>query len=71
VSQSFTTEQERHYKRARNWATGELVPFAPADTFARWYAFLGHELFLLDDLESAWLWWTQLPEAQRNGQDDS
>ena len=47
----------------RRWTEEELVPNAPGQVFATWFARNGHHMF--DRLEPAWLWWSaQKPEPE-------
>jgi len=63
VDQSWTDQQRRAYQRARRWTEEELVPYAPGQAFATWYARIGHDMF--DKLEPAWLWWSsEKPELE-------
>jgi len=56
VDTAWTEEQRRAYQRAVTWAEEQLIPAAPTQAYAVWFAKIGHEMFVRQ--EPAFRWWS-------------
>ena len=60
----WTDAQKRAYQRALTWGEEQLLPPPVRQSFATWFAKVGHHMFT--SLDQAFRWWSaEQPEIEQ------